>query len=110
MQSQNNRMISVHFQGKSFNIMVFQLYAPTSEEVEVEWFYEHLQDHLQLTPSKKDVLFIIGFLSQVKVSKKLQLTLNGEMLKTPIPVTPPARPETRQKMLVIVTSIQDSTA
>ena len=45
-------MISVHFQGKSFNIMVFQLYAPTSEEVEVEWFYEHLQDLLELTPKK----------------------------------------------------------
>ena len=57
----NNRMISVHFQGKPFNIMVIQVYAPTSnvEEVEVEWFYEDLQDLLELTP-KKDVLFIIG--------------------------------------------------
>ena len=54
-------MISVHFQGKPFNIMVIQAYAPTSnaEEVEVEWFYEDLQDLLELT-SKKDVLFIIG--------------------------------------------------
>ena len=54
-------MISVHFQGKSFNITVTQVYAPTSnaEETEVEWFYEDLQDHLELTP-KKDVLFIIG--------------------------------------------------
>ena len=53
-------MISVHFQGKSFNIMVIQAYAPTSntEEAEVEWFYEDLQDLLELTP-KKDVLFII---------------------------------------------------
>ena len=54
-------MISVHFQGKPFNITVIQAYAPTSnaEEAEVEWFYEDLQDLLQLTP-KKDVLFILG--------------------------------------------------
>ena len=54
-------MISVCFQGKSFNIMVTQVYAPTSnaEEAEVERFYEDLQDLLELTP-KKDVLFIIG--------------------------------------------------
>ena len=54
-------MISVHFQDKPFNITVIQVYAPTSnaEEVEVEWFYEDLQDLLELTP-KKDVLFIIG--------------------------------------------------
>ena len=53
-------MISVHFQGKPFNIMVIQAYAPTSNtEAEVEWFYEDLQDLLELTP-KKDVLFIIG--------------------------------------------------
>ena len=54
-------MISVHFQGKLFNITVIQVYAPTSnaEEAEVEWFHEDLQDILELTP-KKDVLFIIG--------------------------------------------------
>ena len=54
-------MISVCFQGKPFNIIVIQVYAPTSnaEEVEVEWFYEDLQDLLELT-FKKDVLFIIG--------------------------------------------------
>ena len=54
-------MTSVHFQGKPFNIMVIQAYAPTSnaEEAEVEWFYEELQDLLGLTP-KKDVLCIIG--------------------------------------------------
>ena len=54
-------MISVHFQGKPFNITLIQAYAPTSntEEAEVEWFYEDLQDLLELTP-KKDVLFIIG--------------------------------------------------
>ena len=57
----NDRMISVHFQGKPFNVMVIQVYAPTSnaEEAEVERFYEDLQDLLELTP-KKDVLFIIG--------------------------------------------------
>ena len=54
-------MISVRFQGKPFNITVIQVYAPTSnaEEAEVEWFYEDLQDLLELKP-KKDVLFIIG--------------------------------------------------
>ena len=54
-------MISVHFQGKPFNITVIQIYALTSnaEDAEVEWFYEDLQDLLELTP-KKDVLFIIG--------------------------------------------------
>ena len=57
----NDRMISVHFQGKPFNVMVIQAYAPirNAEEAEVEWFYEDLQDLLELTP-KKDVLFIIG--------------------------------------------------
>ena len=54
-------MISVHFQGKPFIITVIQVYAPTSnaEEAEVEWFYEDLQNLLELTP-QKDVLFIIG--------------------------------------------------
>ena len=54
-------MISVCFQGTPFKIMVIQVYAPTSnaEEAEVEWFYEDLQDLLELTP-KKAVLFIIG--------------------------------------------------
>ena len=54
-------MISVHFQGKPFSITVIQVYASTTnaEEVEVEWFYEDLQDLLELTP-QKDVLFIIG--------------------------------------------------
>ena len=57
----NDRMISVYFQGKPFNITVIQVYAPTSnaEEAEDEWFYEDLQDLLELTP-KKDVVFITG--------------------------------------------------
>ena len=57
----NDRMISVRFQGKPFNITVIQVYALTrnAKEAEVEWFYEDLQDFLELTP-KKDVLFIIG--------------------------------------------------
>ena len=56
-----DRMISVHSQGKLFNITVIQVYAPISnaEEAEVEWFYEDLEDLLELTP-KKYVLFIIG--------------------------------------------------
>ena len=54
-------MIAVHFQGKHFNIRVIQVYAPTSNaaEAEVEWFYEDLQDLLELTP-QKDVIFITG--------------------------------------------------
>ena len=61
MHLKKDRMISVHFQGKPFNITVIQVYAPTSntEEAEVERFYEDLQDLLELTP-QKDVLFIIG--------------------------------------------------
>ena len=55
----NNRMISVHFQSKPFNITVIQVYAPTSNAEEAEQFYEDLQDLLELTP-KKDVFFIIG--------------------------------------------------
>ena len=57
----NDRMISVRFQGNLFNITVIQVYVHTSnaEEAEVEWFYEDLQDLLELTP-KKDVIFIIG--------------------------------------------------
>ena len=57
----NDTMISIHFQGKSFNITVIQGYAPISnaEEVEVERFYEDLQDLLELT-AKKDALFIVG--------------------------------------------------
>ena len=57
----NDRMISVHFQGKSFNITVIQVYALTSntEEAEVEWFYEDLPDLLELTPQRA-VLFIMG--------------------------------------------------
>ena len=57
----NERMISVRFQGKPFNTTVIQVYAPTTnaEEAEAEWFYDDLQDLLELT-SKKDVLFITG--------------------------------------------------
>ena len=57
----NDKIISVHFHGKPFNITVIQAYAPTSnaEEAEIEWFYEDLQDLLELT-CKKDILFIIG--------------------------------------------------
>ena len=61
MQPQNDRMISVRFHSKPFNITVIQVYAPTgnAEEAEVERFYEDIKDLLELTP-KKDVLFIIG--------------------------------------------------
>ena len=59
MHLKNDRMISVRFQGKPFNITVIQVYAPTSNAKEAERFCEDLQDLLELTP-KKDVLFIIG--------------------------------------------------
>ena len=57
----NDRMMSAHFQGKPSNTTIIQVYASTSnaEEAEAEWFYEDLQDLIELTP-KKDVLFIIG--------------------------------------------------
>ena len=70
----NDRKISVHFQGKPFNITVIQVYAPTSnaEEAEVEWFYEDLQDLLELTP-RKGVLFIIGdWNAKLEVKKHLE--------------------------------------
>ena len=68
----NDRMISVHFQGKPFNILVIQVYTPTSntEEAEVEWFNEDLQDLLELTP-KTDVIFIIGDWNAKVGSKKI---------------------------------------
>ena len=70
----NDRTISVHFQGKPFNITVIQAYTPTSkaEEAEVDGFYEDLQDLLELT-SKKDILFIIGdWNAKVEVKKHLE--------------------------------------
>ena len=69
-----DRMISVHFQDKPFNITVIQVYPLTSnaEEAEIEWFYEDLQDLLELTPPK-DVLFIIGnWNAKVEVKKYLE--------------------------------------
>ena len=71
-------MISVCFQGKPFNIMVIQAYAPTSyaEEAEVERFYEDLQDLLELT-LKKDVLFIIGDWN-TKVGSQETLAVTGK--------------------------------
>ena len=70
----NDRMISVHFQGKPFNITVIQVYAPISnaEEAEVELFYEDLQDLLELTP-KKDVLFIMLLLLLLSRFSRVQL-------------------------------------
>ena len=74
----NDRMISVPFQGKPFNITVIQVYAPTSntEEAEVERFYEDLQDLLELIP-KKDVLFIIG---DWNASRKLRNTWRNRQI------------------------------
>ena len=69
MHLKNNRMISVHLQGKPFNITAIQVYAPTSnaEEAEVEWVYEDLQDLLE---PQKDVFFIIGDWNAKVGSKK----------------------------------------
>ena len=71
-------MISVRFQGKSFNITIMQVYAPTgnAEEAEVEWFYEDLQALLELTPPK-DVLFIIGDWN-AKVGSQERLGITGK--------------------------------
>ena len=71
-------MISVRFQGKPFNITVIQAYAPISntEEAEAEWFYEDLQDPLELTP-KKDVLFSIGDWN-AKVGSQETLGITGK--------------------------------
>ena len=67
----NDKMISVHFQGKSFSIRVIQVYALTSnaEEAEIEWFCEDLQDLLELKPPK-DVLFII----EISITSDMQMT------------------------------------
>ena len=74
----NDRMISIRFQGKPFSITVIQAYASNSiiEEAEVEWFYEDLQDLLELTP-KRDVLFIIGDWN-AKVGRKETRGLKGK--------------------------------
>ena len=58
----NDRIISVRFQGKPFNITVIQVYSPTTNAIkaEVEWFYEDVQDILELTPPPQNVHFIIG--------------------------------------------------
>ena len=71
-----NLIISFHFQGKLFNVMIIQVYAPASytEEAEVEQFYEDLQDLLELTP-KKDVLFIIGGWNAKVGSQQIPLLL-----------------------------------
>ena len=75
---ENDRMISVRFQGKQFNITIIQVYAPTShaEETEVERFYEDLQDLLELT-SKKDVLLIVGDWN-IKVGNQETLGVMGK--------------------------------
>ena len=71
-------MVSLHFQGKPFNITVIQVYSLTSnaEEAEVEWFYEDLQDLLELTP-KEDVLFIIGDWNAKNMDRHYQIALQG---------------------------------
>ena len=76
----NDRMISVCFQGKPFSITAIQVYAPTSnaKEAEVEQFYEDLQDLLELTP-KKDVLFIIGDWNAKAGSQEINLALEYRM-------------------------------
>ena len=73
--SKNDRMISVRFQGKPFTITVIQVYAPTSnaEEAEVEWYYEYVQDLLEVTPPK-DVLFITGDWNAKVGSQEISVT------------------------------------
>ena len=71
----NDRMISVHFQGKPFNITVIQVYAPTSkaEEAEVEWFYEDLQDLLELTLKKRCPFHNRGLDYKIRKSRDTQI-------------------------------------
>ena len=78
-QLKNNRMISVHFQGKPFNITVIQVYAPTSnaEEAEVERFYEVLQDLLELTPHKRCPFHYRGL--ECKSRKSRNTWSNGQI-------------------------------
>ena len=75
----NDRMISVRFQGKSFNITVIQVYIPTSntEEAEVEWFYEDLQDLLELTPQKRCLFHYRGLECR---SRKLRNTRSNRQI------------------------------
>ena len=75
----NGRMISVCFQGRPFNITVIQVYVPASnaEEAEVEWFYEDLQDLIELTPPD-DVLFIVGNWNAKVGSKGFGLGVHNE--------------------------------
>ena len=85
MQSQNDRMISVRFQGKPSKITVIQVYAPTSnaEEVEVKWFYEDLQELLELLEHpKKDVLFIIGDWKAKLGSQEIPMAESEDELKS----------------------------
>ena len=70
----NDRMISVSFQGKPFTVTVIQVYAPTSnaEEAEVEWFYEDIQDLLELIPPKYGFFIIGGWNASVGTQKHLE--------------------------------------
>ena len=106
----NNRMTSIHFQGKPFNIMVVQAYAPTSnaEEAEVEWFYENLNDLLEIT-TKNDVLFIkgnwnaaVGSQETPGVKDKFGLGVQNEAGQR-------LRAFCQEKTLVIATTTQEKT-
>ena len=81
---QNDRIISIRFQGKPFNITVIQVYVPNSnaEEAKVEQFYEDVQDLLELTP-KKDVLFITG-----DRNAKISISSVQSLSRVPLFVTP----------------------
>ena len=72
--TKNDSMISVRFQGKPFNITVIQVYAPTSnaEEAEVEWFYEDLQDLLEITPKKRCPFHYRGLECKSRKSSNIQ--------------------------------------
>ena len=74
----NDRTISVHFQGKPLSITVVQVHAPTSnaEEAEVEWFYEDIQDLLELTPQKDDLYIIGDWNARVEVKKHLKYMMS----------------------------------
>ena len=77
--SSGKQMVSVHFQGKPFNIMIIQVYAPNNnaEEAEAEWFYEDLQDFLELTPKKRYPLHCV---LQGQISLLFQVSLDSLLL------------------------------
>jgi len=103
-------MISLHFQGKPFNITVIQIYAPSSnaEEAEVEWFCEDLQEVLELTP-KKDVLFIVGDWNAKEGSQEIPGVTDKFGLGVQIEAGQTLKEFCQENALVIATPVSNNT-